>query len=136
MTRINLVDPQELTDNHLIAEYREIRLLCSNLIRMLNGKKGITQDRIPKSFTLNRGHVLFFADKGKYLHKRYDWLMREMKRRGMTPQLEFPVDVWPSHLYNDWEPSEQDKQIVRERIKQRINEKPHWYRYYGKQLYS
>lgn len=132
MTRINLVDPKELMDNHLLAEYREIRLLCANITRMLNGKRGITPDRIPKQFTLNRGHVLFFADKGKYLHKRYNALKEEMRRRGMEPQLDFPVEVWPDYLYNDWEPSEEDKNIVRQRIKQRINERPGWYKYYGK----
>lgn len=64
MTRINLVDPLELMDSHLLAEYREIRLLCANITRMLNGKRGITPSRIPERFTLNRGHVLFSLIKG------------------------------------------------------------------------
>lgn len=130
MTRINLVDPGELHDQHLIAERREIRLCCSNIQRMLKGKKGITQDRIPSQFTLDQGHILFFGDKGLYLHKRYDLLTQEMFDRGFNPDLNltFPVDIWPERLYNDWIPSERDKNIVRDRIALRISQKPNWYR--------
>ena len=60
MTRINLVPPEELYDQHIIAEYREIRSLTRGLLRCFNGKKGIPKSRIPKKFTLNTGHVLFF----------------------------------------------------------------------------
>lgn len=49
----------------------------------------------------------------------------------MNPQLEFPESVWPQWLYNDWSPTVKDKDVVRARIKQRINEKPGWYKYYG-----
>ena len=131
MTRINLVDPIELADQHLIAEYREIRLLCANLTRTLNSKCGFVENKVPKQFTLNTGHVYFFYNKGKYLHERYDGLKREMEARGFSPQNDFPVEVWPKKLYNDWAPSERDKNIVRDRIALRISQKPNWYRYCG-----
>lgn len=134
MTRINLVDPQELMDQHLVAEYREIRLLCGSLPRTLNSKHGFQPDKVPDQFTLMNGHMYFFYNKGKYLHKRYQALKKEMERRGMKPQLDFPAHLWPKELYNDWEPSERDKQVVRERINQRISEKPGWYKYYGKMV--
>ena len=136
MTRINLVEPDELTDQHLIAEYREIRLLCANLTRTLNSKHGFVEGKVPKQFTLNAGHVYFFYNKGEYLHNRYDSLKREMVVRGFSPQNEFPKQVWPEKLYNDWIPSERDKNIVRERIELRISQKPGWYRYYGEQYES
>ena len=132
MTRINLVDPSELMDQHLIAEYREIRLLCANLRRTLNSKSGFVPSKVPSRFTLNSGHVYFFYNKGQYLHNRYESIKEEMRKRGFNPTNEFPVDVWPEHLYNDWMPSEADKDIVRERIQLRISQKPNWYRYYGK----
>ena len=135
MTRINLVDPAELMDQHLIAEYREIRLLCANLTRTLNSKRGFRQEAVPDEFTLNSGHVYFFYDKGRYIHKRYEQLKAEMRERGFVPQHEFPLEIWPTELYNDWEPSERDKDIVRERIAQRISERPGWYRY-GGELYE
>lgn len=132
MTRINLVDPSELMDQHLIAEYREIRLLCANLTRTLNSKSGYDPKKKPSQFTLNSGHVYWFYDKGEYLHKRFNALKEEMVKRGFDPQNPFPKEVWPNHLYNDWTPSESDKNIVRERIKLRISQRPGWYRYYGK----
>lgn len=131
MTRINLVDPEELMDQHLLAEYREIRLLSSNLQRTLNSKHGFQDKKVPKQFTLNSGHVYFFYNKGKYIHKRYESLRKELKNRNISSDLEFPIDKWPQHLYNDWTPSEKDKNIVRERIALRISQRPKWYRYYG-----
>lgn len=132
MTRINLVEPTELTDQHLIAEYREIRLLCANLQRTLNSRSGFQQKKVPERFTLNRGHVYFFYNKGKYIHKRYDALREEMVARGFEPQHKFPRERWPDELYEDWKPTERDKNIVRERIALRISERPGWYRYRGK----
>jgi deoxyribonuclease (pyrimidine dimer) len=131
MTRINLVDPEELMDQHLIAEYREIRLLCANLQRTINSKCGFQQSKVPADFTLNKSHCYFFYNKGQYIHKRYDALRREMINRGFDPQHDFPREKWPDELYNDWAPSEDDKNIVRERISQRISERPNWYRYRG-----
>lgn len=132
MTRINIVPPEELTDQHLIAEYREIRLLCANLKRTLNSKHGFQEKKVPEQFTLNTNHVYFFYNKGKYIHKRYLLLREEMIDRGFSPQKSFPIDVWPEELYNDWEPCDRDMDIVRERIALRISQRPGWYRYRGK----
>lgn len=130
MTRINLVDPQELHDQHLIAERREIRLLCANFERSKKSKNGIVVSKIPQQFTLNSGHCLFFYNKGEYLHKRFNLLTQEMKDRGFTPDetLTFPSDIWPEELYKDWTPTERDKNIVRERIALRLSQRPGWYR--------
>lgn len=133
MTRINLVDPTELTDQHLIAEYREVRLLTSNTRRSFEA--GENPHKIPKQFTLNAGHCLFFKDKGQYISNRYQQLIAEMRERGFEPQcLEIDESAWLPGYFNDWTPSEADKDIVRERIKERISAKPSWYRYKGKPL--
>lgn len=134
MTRINLVDPVELTDQHLIAEYREIRLLCANLQRTLKSKHGFQYEKVPSQYTLNKGHVYFFFTKGLYLHKRYESLKQEMRDRNFNPVNDFPVDVWPEHLYNDWQPNSNDLSVVRDRIDIRISTKPFWYRYRGESL--
>jgi deoxyribonuclease (pyrimidine dimer) len=131
VTRINVIPPDELYDQHLIAEYREIRLLTANLQRSLRSKKGIVVENLPKTFTLNAGHCSFFYDKGKYIHKRYDSLRDEMVGRGFTPNHEFPRDKWPDHLYNDWIPTQEAMAIVRERIALRVGQRPGWYRYKG-----
>lgn len=129
MTRINLIDPSELYDQHLVAEYRELFMVGSALQRSLRSPKW-NVSRIPKSFTLNKGHVSHFYNKGKYLYKRYLSIINEMKARGMNPDPDrkFKREQWPDNLYLDWTPSEADKEIVRERIRERVNAKPDWYR--------
>ncbi len=129
MTRINIVHPSELTDQHLIAEYREIFMVGSSLQRSLKSKNWNPKD-IPIKFTLNTGHVKFFYDKGKYLFKRYDELRIEMKARGMNPDdaRVFKREQWPDELWNDWTPSLEDYKLIRQRIEDRINMKPDWYR--------
>ena len=131
MTRINLVDPSELTDQHLIAEYREITMVPGSLKRTLVSKSGYQESKVPKQFTLNSGHVYFFYNKGKYLHNRYHELIDEMKRRGFNPDpnRKFPSDIFKNNnLYNDWMPTIEDQKLIRERIKKRIDAKPDWYR--------
>ncbi len=132
MTRINIVPTKELADQHLVAEYRELFMVGSALARTLkspNRDKSLSS--IPEKFTLNTGHVKFFYNKGRYLHKRYDELVEEMKRRGMNPDPErvFKRDQWPDELYQDWQPDDQDLAIVRQRIQERIDAKPDWYRW-------
>ncbi len=132
MTRINTLDPVELMDQHLLAEYREIFMVGSALQRSLRSPNW-NPNKIPIKFTLNKGHVTFFYNKGRYLHNRYLQLIVEMKKRGMVPDPTrlFKHWQWPDDLYGDWEATEADQQIVRERIALRISDKPEWYKYYG-----
>ena len=132
MTRINLVNPRELSDQHLVAEYREIFMVGSSLQRSIKSKNWVkTKNNIPDEFTLNKGHVTFFYNKGMYLDKRYSLLVKEMKRRGMNPdpKRKFKKSQWPKYLYNDWKPNNKDLKIIRKRIEEKINLKPDWYRY-------
>ena len=132
MTRINLVPPSELSDQHLVAEYREIFMVGSSLQRSLKSKNWEkTLANIPKKYTLNKGHVTFFYNKGKYLYKRYKLLIKEMKNRGMNPdpKRKFKTEQWPDELFNDWEPEPDDYNVIRARIKEKIEMKPDWYRF-------
>ena len=126
---------QELADQHLVAEYREMFMVGSALQRTLASKnRDKSLSSIPEKFTLNTGHVKFFYNKGEYLHKRYNAIVEEMKRRGMNPDPErvFKREQWPDELYNDWTPSEQEQAILRERLQERIDQKPDWYRWSNK----
>ena len=69
---------------------------------------------MPKQFTLNKGHVKFFYDKGKYLSERYDELIKEMKRRHMNPDPSrtFKKEQWPDELFNSWKPSDYDLKVI------------------------
>lgn len=132
MVRINLITPAALTDQHLIAEHNEILMLCGSFYKSLKSKGGI--NKIPDRFTLNKGHIKFFYNKGRYLHKRFNVIQAEMVRRGFSPTKIFPQHYWPIAHYQDWMPSEEDVRLVMERIEQKIALKPDWYRYYGKKL--
>lgn len=131
MTRINIISPSELTDQHLIAEYREIFMVAGSLKRTLISKSGFVESKVPKNFTLNNGHVYFFYNKGKYLYKRYNLIIKEMKSRGFKPNENriFPKDIFiNNNLFNDWEPNQNDIKIIRKRINDKIAMKPSWYR--------
>ncbi len=126
MTRINLIPPSELSDQHLIAEYREIFMVGSALQRSIKSQSWEkTREQLPKEFTLNIGHVKFFYNKGKYLHKRYLELINEMQNRGMhpNPERKFKKEQWPIDLYKDWEPKAKDIQLIRKRIKEKNKSK-------------
>ena len=60
MTRINIIIPSELYDQHLIAEYREIFMVAGSLERTLISKAGYKESKVPTRYTLNKGHVYFF----------------------------------------------------------------------------
>jgi len=132
LTRINIVPVEELTDQHLMAEYREIFMIGSALQISLKSKNWDPK-RIPKKFTLNTGHVMFFYNKGKYLYNRYEQIKKELTKRNfkLDKSRLFKVTQFPTEYYNDWEPTKEDQAIVWQRIEERIQEKPEWYRHYG-----
>jgi deoxyribonuclease (pyrimidine dimer) len=122
MTRINVVPVQELSRQHLIAEYREITRLPGNLYDWINRKsKPPSFAEIPAEYKLGTGHVKFFYNKFKYLEKRFGALIEEMLCRGYNPNFTDSsifrrVD---SIYYNDYSPTEQAIEINRQRIKER-----------------
>ena len=54
-----------------------------------------------------------------------------MKLRGMSPDpsRKFKREQWPDELYNDWQPTARDIEIIKQRLQQKISEKPDWYRW-------
>ena len=159
MTRINLVPPEELMDQHLFAEFREIKMVPKSLRRSLraawqrefdkNDMGHFDEQRtklaiqavlkkIPPAYTLNTGHVSFFYDKGAYLSKRYEALKAELVRRGFNFNQDSPLD--PDNMFqleafnNDYDPTPEALVIIRTRIAEKIALKPHWYRYEGKPI--
>lgn len=144
MTRINLIPPEELTDQHLFSEWREIKMVPQSLKRSLaaRGQAGVLA-MIPPTFRLNTGHVSFFYDKAVYLRKRYDRLTDAMIRRGVHDfDREAVLDKdgvfmgLPKVFHKDYEPTEEAFAEVRERIALRIADKPDWYRKNGRPLHG
>ena len=123
MTRINTgIHPTELSRQHLIAEHREIKRI-PNQIKVGKLFKNRDYSKIPSDFKLGAGHVMFFADKLKYLHKRYKLILKECRARGynMTDY----NDAWdgvPSELYNDWKETPESRSLIQQRILERTKE--------------
>ncbi len=126
MVRINIINPKFLADQHLIAEYNEILMLLGYVKKNpeLNIKK------IPDKYKLGPGHILFFKNKLKYLDKRFLLLKQEMNKRGFSSNMNIDLSLFQKYLINDWEPRDEDKKIIKERLTYKINLKPEYYRYY------
>jgi deoxyribonuclease (pyrimidine dimer) len=116
MTRINVgILPKELSNKHLIAEHREIKRIPNCITK---GKYNM--DGQPSRFKLGTGHVKFFYDKLSYLKDRYEMLNTECVRRGFNVQNY--IGAWdniPKELMGDYQPTEEDRKIVQQRIKER-----------------
>jgi hypothetical protein len=81
MTRINLVEPHQLTDKHLMAEYRELPRIFTAVIKLQEQGKTPADVDIPDHYVLGKGHVKFFYDKIKWLNRRYEKLYEELINR-------------------------------------------------------
>jgi deoxyribonuclease (pyrimidine dimer) len=119
-----------------MAEYREIRHIGPSLQRSLAKKSGFDLSEIPDEFTLNAGHVKFFYTRGLFLAKRFEQLRNELQKRGfaINPEIEFNLELFPSGFQNDWIPTEGAEQLIRNRIIERISQRPGFYRYYGEKI--
>ncbi len=131
MTRINTVSPQHLTDQWLIAEWRELPRIVNELEKH---PQRFDLKKIPKNYTLNKGHVTFFRDKLLYLAKRHRDIRKELKRRKISHNKKIKVNLYylMPHLKwlacNDWEPSKTDHSILIDRLIERFNlrKKPYY----------
>jgi deoxyribonuclease (pyrimidine dimer) len=137
MTRINLVHVKDLADQHLFAEWREIKMIAPAARRSLATQSIATVvEKIPKEYTLNAGHVTFFYNKLPFLKDRFGKLTEELLQRGFdikTFDFETPdyTSAWLKISQVYWKPTRKDIQVNVDRIVQRLNERPDWYRYYG-----
>lgn len=140
MTRINLVPVQDLADQHLFAEWREIKMVPAALRRSLKTRKsGDILSGIPRRYTLNKGHVTFFFNKMKFLTERYKLLTDELISREYSlgsgsDFTEFTYDIPGEFNHADWHPDKFEVAVNIERILLRISEKPLWYKYLGVRL--
>lgn len=125
MTRINVVPVQELCDQHLLAEHRELTRIPNAVAK---GKYSLKDQ--PKDYKLGEGHVKFFLDKLKFLNNRYLELHSECLKRGFKV-----TNIWPNdlpdnkYLWRDYKPTQTALDINRERISIRMPAKPRFTAY-------
>ena len=130
MTRINCISVTELTDKHLLAEYKEITRPFNKVISRI-GKHGVTKALddvvIPKSYVLGKGHESFFFNKLRWLLIRYQGLQFELIYRGFNVnkiqckeiQQDFLEVLSKTPYFNDWKPTPEDKYLNMARLVKR-----------------
>lgn len=112
MTRINCIPPKLLSDSWLLAEYRELPRI-SALARIV--------DDAPKEYVLGTGHVKFFYDKGLYLEKRFESIVRELYERDFNISFT-EYRPHPEGLHGDWAPGKKDIEKNIHRLLEKFNE--------------
>lgn len=135
MTRINLVPPPELCNQHLFAEWRELTRIPNGIV---SGKYVVDLDKIPSQYTVRtkdnpaggKGHMKFFFNKLKFLYERYGSIRDELAHREM-PQISMWPDgafmFWPTidnELWNDYEPPPEAIALSRKRIAEMMPKRP------------
>lgn len=138
MTRINLIPVEELTDQHLIAEYRELPRIFSLVKNAQNKGKNVSDFKISEKYLLGTGHVIFFYNKLIFLQKRLNLLINECLKRGfhISLQQEYSLDVFNDEWLNDWKPDLEEINLSYNRISEKINVNPYFYKLNGKALYT
>jgi hypothetical protein len=131
MARVNCgIDPQYLSDQHLIAESVEITMITGSLRR----NKYEIKSPIPEQLNLGKGHINFFKNKILYLQSRLRAVNLELDRRGIRNSTQIRCGEFPDNLIWGWEPEMRDSIILRERIYDRLlnprKAKPGFHRYY------
>lgn len=107
MTRINTVSPADLTDEHLLAEWREL----PRIFRLV-----LDARPVPERYTLGTGHMRFFLARLGYLGRRHASLTGELLSRGydLTPHPPLPTDG------GSWEPDDDARRVNVERLIERL----------------
>ena len=128
MTRINVVPVSELSDQHLIAEYRELPRVI---------KQDIDVSDAPKKYCLGKGHMKWARKHVKFILKRYKELCDEMEFRGFKVNYSWSVLVFMSvywgstseDYYNDYKITRKDLTLNRNRLIEKYCMKSNWYRW-------
>lgn len=81
MTRINLVPPEMLSNQHLLAEYRELPRIFTAVKKKNITSSSIENLKIPEDYVLGKGHCLFFYNKLFWLLERYNSLFNQLECR-------------------------------------------------------
>lgn len=136
MTRINsAIQVKLLTDEHLLAEHREIKRLPAYFVKALTSG---ALHRVPNTFCLGTGHVTFFLNKQKFIFDRYIQLYNECILRGFdvtdysSNWLELKHTMEDNKCWNDYTATQLEKKLLIERISERIEQSSKTYFHYKK----
>ena len=144
MTRVNTIEPQDISDQALMAFYRELPMIHGALNRSLRkwfecGRTIVSADElgIPPTYRLNAGHVKFFYDKKQYLATQWNLLIKELAARKYNIDPVGRTVNWSifDHVEQTaWSPDSVAHKINIDRLVERLYRRPDWYTYYGQPI--
>lgn len=115
MTRINVIPPEELTDQHLLAEYREL----PRVFALSRNARPSNLVSTPPTYTLGTGHVRFFYPRTGFLARRQRGLILELLDRGYAlTHREAPEPV--PGLDQDWTPDAEARHVNLVRLRDKL----------------
>ncbi len=127
MTRINLIEPYQLTNKHLMAEYRELPRVFTAVLKLQDQGKVPSDISIPDRYVLGQGHIKFFYNKLEWLRLRYVELSTELGKRGynldnvlFSAVCESTTDLEPYWL-GDYQPTPEEIYLNMVRLCKRSN---------------
>lgn len=132
MTRINLIDPEHLTDQHLIAEYRELPRIFALALKHNNSGKPMPK---VSNYRMGSGHVIFFYDKILFLIDRQQKIINELLNRNfsiMHTEVDAPINDLSDKYLNNWSPSTHEISISKQRLKEKLLMRPTFYKHKSK----
>jgi len=134
MTRVNSAIPVKcLTDEMLLAEHREIKRLPSVLSKAI---KCNSINKVPNKFCLGAGHVKFFLNKMLFIFNRYNVIKNEciLRKFNITDYSSNFLNIDDQYM-NDYIPTNDEYNLLKERITERINNSnKQYFHYYGKRI--
>lgn len=127
MTRINTLAPSLLTDEWMLAEYREL----PRIINKMKAGKQVQISKIPKAYILGTGHETFFYNKLLYLQKRHKQIVKECLKRGKNIAFTQEIDLTGiDPIYcQDWQPNNDDHLLNIQRLCDRFDDRKRAYHY-------
>jgi deoxyribonuclease (pyrimidine dimer) len=103
MTRVNLVDPEVLTKEHRLAEYKEIPRVFTRVLAAAEKGKQEHHFNIPEHYKIGKGHETFFYNKCSYVFDRFRLLCILLKREGVNVSEEYVNHVHDNYSkLPDW----------------------------------
>lgn len=131
MTRINLVPVEELSDQHLIAEYHELPRVA---------KQKISIKGAPDKYCLGKNHMKWARKHLLFTLSRYYSICDEMYHRGFAvkyPYVEFldfclASPIAKEFVWRNYNLTEEDTALSRNRLIEKYRLRPDWYRWTGR----
>lgn len=126
MVRVNLVNPKDLTDEHLFAERVELLMLQTFINKYPTGY-------IPSNYTLGKGHMSFFRDKTLFVKDRLNLVLDEIDDR-INVEKKFELKFnYVSEYIPDSIDIEMNKARIIDRLLHPKKKTNHWH-YYGQEI--